>query len=45
MIDYEERIKYLQELLDAGDWFCGDDDAILDEIAEYKRLLREDANV
>lgn len=28
-----------------GDWFCGDDDAILDEIAKYKRLLREDANV
>ena len=45
MSDLEDRIEYLQELLDAGGWFCGDDDAILDEIAECKRLLREEENV
>ena len=49
MIDYEERIKHLQELLDSRYgtpwWVYGDNEDILDEIARCKELLREDANV
>ena len=37
------RIAFLQELLASRYWHCGDDDAILDELREWKRWTKGEA--